>query len=158
MDEKEPVEKQKNIFEKIAIVVLVIIFLVALTYFLINLFQTNHFFKTRYTTIYTNVTADAAYNLINENVNLKIIDCRGLEGCGPCAFKNEGHIKGADLNSNPETLYNCSDDILVYSVDGIVGASFCNDLINHVYGKIYNLEGGINAWKEKNFPIVYGNE
>ena len=64
--------------------------------------------------------------------------------------------KGAVLNDNPETLYNSSEDILVYSKDGTVGAGFCQDLINNVYGNIYNLDGGINAWNELSYPLVYG--
>ena len=158
MDGSEPVKKQKNKFEKIATVALITILLIAITYMVIYFIQTQQFGAVRYATYYTNVSADAAYNIINNSINLTIIDCRGLEGCGTCTFKNEGHIKGAILNSNAETLYNCSEDILVYSKDGSIGASFCQDLINNVYGKIYNLDGGINAWNELKYPLVYGSE
>jgi len=60
-------------------------------------------------------------------------------------------------DSNAETLYNWLKDILVYSKDGNVGGSFCQDLIGKVYGKIYNLDGGINAWNELEYPLVYGS-
>lgn len=158
MDEQKPVEKGKNKIEKIATFALIIIFLIALTFLFIYFIQTTQYQEITYTTSYTNVTVDVAYNIINTTSNLTIIDCRGLEGCGTCSFKNEGHLKAAVLNSNAETLYNCTDDILVYSVDGTVGASFCQELINHVYGKIYNLDGGINAWKDHKYPLFYGNE
>ena len=89
--------------------------------------------------------------------NLSIIDVRGLEGCGNCQFNKGGHLPGAELNMNAQTLYNTTDDILVYSVDGSVGADFCMNLTSHVYGKIYNLDGGFDAWKEAGYTIVFGS-
>jgi len=159
MDEPEPVRKENNKLEKVATVALITILLISITYLVITFIQTPQQFKgITYAPYYINVTADAAYNIINNSINLTIIDCRGLEGCGSCTFKNEGHIKGAELNSNAKTLYNWPEDILVYSKDGNVGASFCQELINNVYGKIYNLDGGINAWKQLKYPLVYGSE
>ena len=108
--------------------------------------------KIPYTTIFYNITPKEAYNLINNTENLTIIDCRGLEGCSHCQF-NRGHLPGAELNDNPTTLYQNTADILVYSVNGNVGEDFCLDLLNHVYGKIYNLIGGYNAWVAAGYPI-----
>ena len=60
------------------------------------------------------------------------------------------------------TLENETDDILVYSKDGTIGAGFCENLTkNMVYGKVYNLIGGWNAWKHSNNlygwpPIITG--
>ncbi len=110
-----------------------------------------------YTTTFSNITPKEAYNLINTTENLTVIDCRGLEGCSHCQF-NQGHLPGATMNMNSKTLYqNASDyqnttDILVYSVNGTVGVDFCLDLTGHVYGKIYNLAGGYNAWAAAGYP------
>jgi len=93
---------------------------------------------------YTNITAEEA-DLLIANDNITILDVRALEGCGSCQFKN-GHLPGAILESDPTKYYNASYDILVYSVDGTVGAEFCEDLMYKVYGKVYNLEGGWNDW------------
>ena len=107
--------------------------------------------ETGFTQKYTNVTAQEAYDLINNTVNLTIIDCRGLEGCSQCQF-NKGHLPGAEQNQNSLTLYNWTNDILVYSKDGTIGAQFCQELINHVYCKIYNLIGGYTSWENAGYP------
>ena len=153
MDEIQPQKKERRLSIIFAIL-LVFIIIVAVVVFAYS----NGFFSFNeknnvptFTTTYTNITAEQAYNLINTTENLTIIDCRGLEGCSHCQF-NQGHLPGAELNDNPLTLYqNESDyqnttDILVYSKNGTVGADFCSDLIGKVYGKIYNLEGGYEAW------------
>ena len=158
MDEPKSVKKGNKKLEKLALFALVIILIISIAYLIISFIQTpQQSEEIKYTKFYTNVTADLAYNIMNNSINLTIIDCRGLEGCGPCSFKNDGHLKGATLNSNAETLYNLSNDILVYSKDGTIGASFCKELINNVYGKIYNIDGGINAWKNLKYPLVYGS-
>jgi len=145
----------------LAVIILIILSGVAVVFLSLSALQTttlntgeNYNTKTGYTQTYTNVTVEEAYNLINKSqeptYNLTIIDCRGIEGCSTCQFKH-GHIPGAVRNDNPLTLENLTDDILVYSVDGKIGAEFCKNLThNLVYGKIYNLEGGWNAWKLHN--------
>jgi rhodanese-related sulfurtransferase len=108
-----------------------------------------------YTSSFSNIEPSEAYDLINTSSNLKVIDCRGLEGCDHCQFK-QGHLPGAELNSNFLTLYNSTEDILVYSINGTVGARFCENLTGRVYGKIYNLKGGYNAWVawvKAGFPV-----
>ena len=105
-----------------------------------------------YTSSFSNIEPSEAYSLINTSSNLKVIDCRGLEGCSHCQF-NRGHLPGAELNSNVMSLYNSTEDILVYSIDGTVGADFCLDLTGHVYGHIYNLKGGYDAWVSVGFPV-----
>lgn len=114
--------------------------------------------KLAYTTIFTNITAKEAYDLINTQEKLLIIDCRGLECCSPCQF-NRGHLPGTELNDILVTLYQDENDyqnitdILVYSKNGLVGADFCSGLLNHVYSKIYNLNGGYEAWVAAGYPI-----
>jgi len=157
MDEQERIKKENRKLEKVAAVALVAILLISVVFLAISFIQAPLLEGSGYTKFFTNVSADAAYDLINNTNNLTIIDCRGLEGCGTCTFKNDGHIKGAVLNNNPETLYNWSEDILVYSKDGLMGAGFCQDLINNVNGKLYNLDGGINSWNELKYPLVYGS-
>jgi rhodanese-related sulfurtransferase len=160
MDEKQPqqTDRQITIFLTILLAFIIIVAVVVFAY-------SNGFFLNgenndgpTYTKSFLNITAKEAYNLINITENLTVIDCRGLEGCSTCQF-NKGHLPGAELNDNPTTLYqNESDyknttDILVYSVNGSVGVNFCSDLLGHVYGKIYNLDGGYEAWVAAGYPI-----
>jgi len=146
MDEAKPIKKQNKNIEIIAAVALIAILVVALSAVAYDYIQPKPILEKKFTSFYTNVTCEQAYNLINTTKNLSVIDCRGLEGCSTCQF-NRGHLPDAVMNSNPTTLYNTTNDILVYSIDGENGSIFCQDLIDHVYGKIYNLEGGYDAWE-----------
>ena len=106
---------------------------------------------------YDEINGEYIYNL--SKIDLTIIDCRGLEGCSGCQFR-AGHLPGAVLNDNYETLFynvtNDKNDILVYSKDGTIGEYFCQNLTGNVYGKLYNLEGGYNAWAAAGYPIETG--
>ena len=111
-----------------------------------------------YTSSYKNINAEAAYKLINKTSNLVIIDCRGLEGCDSCQIKKEGRLDFdfVFLNINPLVHYNSTENLLIYSKNGTVAEEdFCKLLVNNVYGKIYNLEGGFDAWKEAGYPISH---
>jgi len=78
-------------------------------------------------------------------IRLIIVDCSG--GCKPCS--NSKRIPKSVWENNPKLYQNESLDILIYSSKGDDKTqAFCNGLINNVYGKIYFLEGGFNAWKE----------
>jgi len=112
----------------------------------------------KFTSKYKNLDVQAAFNMINKTKNLIIIDCRGLEGCGPCQIKSEGRLDFdfVYLNINPIVHYNKTENLLIYSKDGTVSEEdFCKELINHVYGKICNLKGGFDAWKAAGYPVSY---
>jgi len=93
---------------------------------------------------YKNINVSQAMELIPDN-NTHVVDVRGLEGCGQCQFNN-GHLPKAFRYTDPTELYNLSNNLIIYSTDGVVGEEFCEQLTGHVYGMIYNLEGGWNAW------------
>lgn len=157
MDKTQPAKKESKKIETIATVIFVIIIAIAAVYITMPYIWTEQTSVTKsYTSYYTNVTAEVAWDLINTTSNITIIDCRGLEDCGKCQFKNQGHLPGAELNENPLSLYNTSENILVYSLDGTVGENFCKDLVNHVYGRIYNLEGGFEAWEAAGYLLDKG--
>jgi hypothetical protein len=148
--------KKKGIkTETIVTIAFVLIVIFASVYVAIYyLFQVEP--EIKYTSKYKNIDVEEAYSLINKTKNLVIIDCRGLEGCGSCQIKSEGRLDFdfVYLNQNPYVHYNTTENLLIYSKDGKVGEEdFCKILVNHVYGKIYNLEGGFYAWKEAGYPI-----
>ncbi len=161
MDKASPKKEKGNSLESIVVIVLVIITIIASIYLLYPSFfpDSQNTIYEGYAQNYTNISVAEAYDIMNTttDMNLSIIDVRGLEGCGTCQFKNKGHLPGAVLNSNPNSLFNSTAVFIIYSVDGTVGANFSQDLVNHVYGKIYNLEGGIEAWREAGFEIEYGS-
>jgi len=99
----------------------------------------------QYTTFYETINVTEVKELINTSENITVVDIRGLEGCGTCQFK-QGHLPGAIRSTDSSMFYNYTSDIVVYSVDGTLGETFCCELLNHTYGEIYNLQGGWNAW------------
>jgi len=154
MEESQQTGDNEKKIQLLFIIILVAISVCAVLYLTIQAIWTEEPpVETQYTSSYTNISPQAAYDLINTTNNLSIIDCRGREGCGLCQFNNQGHIPGAELNQNSLTLYNYTADILVYSKNGSVGEEFCQELVNHVYGEIYNLEGGFEAWKTVGYPL-----
>lgn len=98
-----------------------------------------------YTSSYERVNVDVAKQLIETDLNLTVVDCTG--GCKSCVWKN-GNIPRAEWINQPEFFYNTTEDILVYSYDGTTSITFCDQLVNHTYGKIYHLNGGLIAWNE----------
>ena len=107
-------------------------------------------FKPEPTTTYEGISVNNAITLLNTE-DVHVIDVRGLEGCGECEF-NKGHLPNAFLYDNPEELYRLKNTLLIYSTDGVMGEWFCEQLMGNVYGKVYNLEGGWDAWRNTYFP------
>ncbi len=148
-------ENKERLLIKVSAILLVIILILGIIYIVMSQSQNPGF-----TMKYQDISPKQAYDLLNKSINdteynLTIIDCRGLEGCSTCQF-SRGHLPGAKLNQNYETLYNHTNDILVYSVDGTIGANFCENLTGNVYGAIYNLEGGFSAWDDAGYKIETG--
>jgi len=152
---------KSNSFESVIAIVLVIITIIASIYLLYPTFfpDSQNTLYEGFAQNYTNISVAEAYDIINTttDINLSIIDVRGLEGCGTCQFKNKGHLPSAVLNSNPDSLFNSTAIFIIYSVDGTVGANFSQQLVNRVYGKIYNLEGGFDAWQDAGYELEYGS-
>lgn len=107
--------------------------------------------ENKYTTFFTNISVDNAQELINNSLNLTIVDCRGCK----CSYNKE-QIPNAIWDKVPEHFYNTTNDLLIYCQCGETSVEFCEKLVNHTYGAIYNLEGGIDAWKNEGYPIEKG--
>lgn len=104
---------------------------------------------------YINLSVEEAYELINETADITIIDCRGLDySCISCLNSNykSYHLKNSILEDYPATFENNTNDILVYSKNGATAPGFCESLIKHVDVKVYNMVGGIEAWKAAGYP------
>jgi rhodanese-related sulfurtransferase len=156
MDKTSPLQKKKIKTETVVTIILFLIIAVAAIYVSIfYLFEEEP--EIKLTTTYKNIDIEAAYKLINKSKNLVIIDCRGLEGCGSCQIKKDGRLDFdfVYLNDNPYIHFNTTENLLIYSKNGTVAEEdFCKILVNHVYGKIYNLRGGFEAWKNAGYPIT----
>ena len=126
------------------IVVATVLFLLLMIFLVLTLTNAEETIECK-SCYYINVTASEAESVIENHSDMLVVDVRGLEGCGLCDYK-KGHLPGAVRYENPEVLYNSTEDILVYSQNGTIGAIFCLALVNNVQGYIYNLEGGWEAW------------
>lgn len=103
--------------------------------------------KPRYTTSYTNITAEEAKQLTDNNINLIIVDIRGCD----CDYE-EGHIPTAIWQTYAPHFYEESHDLIIYDQSGEESESYCQKLIGHTYGEIYYLEGGIDTWENTGYP------
>lgn len=104
---------------------------------------------------YGNVTVEEAKKLITQNPTLKTVDVR-LD-----TEFNESHIPGA-INvcvCDPDNLLrdlSSNDEILVYCRSGLRSSAALDFLNEHGYGKVYNMVGGIVAWKNAGYPTIEG--
>ena len=90
---------------------------------------------------------EAAWERIGSLENLTIIDCR------PCECQFVQRIPGAVWSDTPSMFHGWHEDVLVYSQEGVVSVDFCEDLLWQVYGSIYHLDGGFDAWKAAGYGI-----
>ena len=104
---------------------------------------------------YGNVTVEESKKLIAQNPTLKIVDVR-LD-----TEFNESHIPGA-INvcvCDPDNLLrdlSPNDEILVYCRNGLRSSAALDFLNEHGYSKVYNMVGGIVAWKNAGYLTIEG--
>jgi len=156
------VSKKKLILIKLTILIIILAIVATYVVFfspfiglLNNSEQTN-----RPTSSYSTINVEEAYQLLNTGRNINLID--DPVGCH-CRYDEE-HIGDffhydallvTRLNYGIEALYNTTDDTIIYDDDGLgEGLVHCEALVNHVYGDIYYLEGGLDAWKAKGYPVI----
>ncbi len=101
--------------------------------------------------LYTDVTASEAKALIESNPETVILDVRSY-----MEYREE-HIPGAyniplyQLEHRIVEL-NKEDEILVYCVIGIISEDASEVLVKNNFTKVYNMVGGIRAWKRAGYP------
>jgi rhodanese-related sulfurtransferase len=152
MDTDQPDVKENKKLERIVTVVLVLIIVIAIIFLSTNFFLGNKSNLPNEGTItasYNFISPDAAHQfIVSTTHNLTIIDVRSCK----CKYDGE-HIPGSIWNVNPISFYNTTDDLLVYDELGVDNLVFCEDLVNHTYGKILYLQGGIEAWKSAGYRV-----
>lgn len=130
---------------KVGITVVFIILVSIISVLLIYDMYDNYIDVPKYTMTFKSINATVLREFINTKENFTIIDCR--EGCTYCQFKS-GHIPRASLAKPTVNYYNYTNDLLFYDVTGDgESINYCNALVGYVYGELYYLEGGWNAWK-----------
>lgn len=103
---------------------------------------------------YQDVTVEQAKELIGNTTGLVILDVRTLDEF------NSGHIEGAicipvtTLQGNISKL-DPQSYILVYCGVGTRSAQASTILANNGFHHVYNMLGGLTAWKAANYTVVY---
>jgi rhodanese-related sulfurtransferase len=157
MEEEQPTKDNEKKIRVILLIILIIISVISIVFLTVHGNWTEQKpIEKRYTSSYTSITAKAAYDFINTTTNnLTIIDVRNCK----CNY-NKGHIGDIPLfeaihNNSWYDYYNTTDDLLIYDTFGNQESiEFCENLVNHTYGKILHLDGGITAWKNSGFPTI----
>lgn len=156
-------EKSEKMYTILLSIILVIIVILAVLFFVLTNDQQNGTTNgqqngdtKKYQTLYYNIEPEDAYALINQSengeFNLIVNDIRQLEphGCTDCEFKR-GHLPDAVRLINTHIFYETENVTLICSRNGELGAEFSQDLVGYVYGEIYNLKGGWEAWNSAGF-------
>jgi rhodanese-related sulfurtransferase len=99
------------------------------------------------------LTAMQAVRLMNQGA--LVIDLRGKE------LYDAGHIGDArnvpmtELAAQAESLKKWRDkNVITYDDSGTVGASGARTLTKLGFTKVFNLQGGLNAWLKDNLPLA----
>jgi len=101
---------------------------------------------------YTDISVEEANYMVESDPDVIILDVSTMD-----EYDSE-HIIGARWvqASNASAISELDEyrgwSIIVYSRDGIGSREACRILIEHGFGNVYNMVGGINAWKV-NFPV-----
>jgi len=147
MNEVQPIEKSRKKLQVILIIAIVVISSGAVIGITLSLELTNQGpTGPVITKTYSGITAENASILANDETII-IVDVRSCK----CRY-NSAHLPNATWETDWTIYYNETKDILVYDDDETESIQYCEQLINHTYGAIYYLKGGINSWKNAGYP------
>jgi len=99
------------------------------------------------------LSAMQAVRLMNQGA--LVIDLRGKESYDSGHIGDARNIPLADLASQAEVLKKWRDkSVITYCDNGINGASAARALIKLGFTKVFNLQGGLEAWVKDNMPLA----
>ncbi len=132
--------------KKTSIVILVVVAVLAAAAAIYTppLFQTDN---------YGNVSVSEAYDLIQNEAGLVVLDVRTQ------AEYNDGHIEGAILIPVAEIAdrlneLSADDEILVYCRSGNRSSTAVGIMGDAGFTKIYHMNQGMNGWLAEGLPVV----
>jgi len=104
---------------------------------------------------YITITAEEAYELINNTPTLFIIDVRTSEEYNQGYIKNAVSIPLSELESRADELpLDLQTPLLVYCQSGYRSVQASQQLTSMNYSQVHNLDGGFSAWKAVGYPYV----
>jgi rhodanese-related sulfurtransferase len=99
------------------------------------------------------LTAMQAVRLMNQGA--LVIDLRGKELYDAGHIGDARNVPMAALATQAESLKKWRDkNVITYDDSGTVGASGARTLTKLGFTKVFNLQGGLNAWLKDNLPLA----
>jgi rhodanese-related sulfurtransferase len=99
------------------------------------------------------LTAMQAVRLMNQGA--LVIDLRGKELYDAGHIVEARNVPMAELESQAESLKKWRDkNVITYCDSGASGANGARTLMKLGFTKVFNLQGGLNAWVRDNLPLA----
>ena len=99
------------------------------------------------------LSAMQAVRLMNQGA--LVIDLRNKESFDAGHIGEARNIPAAELESQAEVLKKWRDKtVITYCDSGISAAAAARTLTKLGFSKVFNLEGGMNAWLKDNLPMT----
>jgi rhodanese-related sulfurtransferase len=99
------------------------------------------------------LSAMQAVRLMNQGA--LVLDLRNRESFDAGHIGDARNVPAADLESQAESLKKWRDKhVITYDESGSGGAGAARTLTKLGFTKVFNLEGGLNAWIKDNLPLT----
>ena len=101
---------------------------------------------------YEDIDANGSITLMDDKKNLIILDVREDKERKLGYINGDVHIPMSDIKNKLGTL-DKNKTVLVYCRSGSRSSHIAGMLTRNAFENVYNLKGGINAWKRAKLPI-----
>ena len=99
------------------------------------------------------LSAMQAVRLMNQGA--LVLDLRAKDSFDAGHIGDARHIPAADLTAQADALKKWRDKtVITYDDNGSGGANAARTLTKLGFTKVFNLEGGLNAWVKDNLPLT----
>ncbi len=101
------------------------------------------------------LSAMQAVRLMNQGALM--LDLRSKEAFDAGHIGDARNIPAAELAASADTLKKWRDrPVITYCDSGVSGAGAARTLTKLGFSKVFNLDGGLNAWIKDNLPLTKG--
>ncbi len=91
------------------------------------------------------------------NQGATVLDLRQAEEYAAGHISGARHFDAAQIDSATETLRKYKErPLIVYCDKGLTAASAVRTLVRQGFTKVFNLRGGLAAWRAENLPLARG--
>lgn len=99
------------------------------------------------------LSAMQAVRLMNQGA--LVLDLRGKESFDAGHIIDARNVPVADLEAQSQTLKKWREkSVITYCDSGVSGAGAARTLTKLGFTKVFNLDGGLNAWLKDNLPVA----